>query len=131
MYLKGVVGFFVFQPVAEELCSLVGYCFQMIYLKGVIGFFDQSINNPSGSPSTGSPAASVGWFCPCGGVDWFCPCGGVGWFCPCGGVGWFCPCAVVVVLVGFVLVLLWWCLLVLSFGGVCCFICVCVFASLH
>ena len=90
MYLKGVVGFFVFQPVAEELCSLVGYCFQMIYLKGVIGFFDQSINNPSGSPSTGSPAASVGWFCPCGGV------------------GWFCPCAVVVVFVGFVL---WWCLL--------------------
>ncbi|KAL8582941.1 hypothetical protein ACOMHN_006485 [Nucella lapillus] len=40
-------------PVAEELCSLVGQCFQMIYLKGVIGFFDQSINNPSGSPSTG------------------------------------------------------------------------------
>ncbi|XP_076440328.1 cerebral cavernous malformations 2 protein-like [Babylonia areolata] len=41
------------KPVAEELCSLVGQCFQMIYLKGVIGFFDQSINNPSGSPSTG------------------------------------------------------------------------------
>lgn len=38
--------------VAEELCSLVENCFQMIYLKGVIGFFDNSIN-PSGSPSTG------------------------------------------------------------------------------
>ncbi|KAK7101160.1 cerebral cavernous malformations 2 protein-like [Littorina saxatilis] len=41
------------KPVAEELCSLVGHCFQTIYLQGVIGFFDQSINNPSGSPSTG------------------------------------------------------------------------------